>query len=406
MLSTGTRRIGFIALALPPNIKENCMLLRDPDMRGLFLVNWDKFENHIQFPLPASDQSKEPPSQTEITCKTIPTPSGNMRSLMEDTQRLAISSGIEVVEPAGRPYAIRVIAGKGKGVIATMKINKGTRIMSEVPIFTVPRNNPDIDDVERIVIKEVEALDTDRQRAFLDLTNVHGHAHSQSLGIARTNVLPLGSNDPSGGLFLEASRINHSCRHNAQNTWNKTIGRLTIHALRDIEEGQEITISYLASTSEYTERQRFLKEKFKFDCHCQLCSLPPVRRKESDDRLNKLQAIDGLIGNFFWDGDLETALHLLHTMFDLFKEEGIWDASIARAYNDAYELAMEYGDEPRGRVFAERAYDARSVIEGSDGPATVKLSQAVEGIAAQAPQGMSDTQFDSWLWMRSGLSGS
>jgi len=56
------------------------------------------------------------------------------------------------------------------------------------------------------------------------------------------NVLPLGSGAPEGGLFLQASRINHPCRHNAQNTWSANIKRLTIHALRDIE-GQEIAIA-------------------------------------------------------------------------------------------------------------------------------------------------------------------
>lgn len=52
------------------------------------------------------------------------------------------------------------------------------------------------------------------------------------------------------GLFLDASRINHSFR----NTWNENNERITIHALRDIEEGQEITISYLGQTREYAER--------------------------------------------------------------------------------------------------------------------------------------------------------
>ncbi|KAF2177953.1 hypothetical protein K469DRAFT_601350, partial [Zopfia rhizophila CBS 207.26] len=54
---------------------------------------------------------------------------------------------------------------------------------------------------------------------------------------------------------------------------NENIEWLTIHAVRDIEAGQEITILYLASTLGYEERQRFLREKFKFECECKLCSL-------------------------------------------------------------------------------------------------------------------------------------
>jgi SET domain len=329
------------------------------------------------------------------------TTTGNMyaiRDVVKETQGITTSPGEEVVEPTSRPYDIRAIAGKGKGLVATTRIAKGTRLLSEAPLFRVPRNNPDIEALERIVTNEVNGLDDDQQRTFFDLTNIYGNTHSQSLGIARTNVLPLGSSASSGGLFLEASRINHSCRHNAQNTWNENIGQLTIHTLRDIEAGQEITISYLASTSEYADRQRFLKESFKFECKCELCSLPPAQRKQSDTWLRKLQAIDKSIGAFFW-GDLEPgrALHLLHTMFGLFDEEGIWDASIARAYKNAYDIATENDDKSRARVFAERAYDTRRLIEGDDSPVTVKMKQTAEELSAQTPKGKNEAEFEDWL---------
>lgn len=320
---------------------------------------------------------------------------------VKEIRDLATYPGKEV-ESAGRLYTIRAIAGKGKGLVAMTKIVKGSRILSEAPIFILPRDNADIKELETIVANEVKGLDKDQQRTFFDLTNIYGDSHSQSLGIARTNVLPLGSNARSGGLFLESSRTNHSCRHNAQNTWNESIGCLTIHALRDIEEGQEFTISYLASTPEYAERQRSLREKFKFDCNCELCSLPPPQREESDIRLRKLEAIDSTIGMFFYDdADLEpdAALNLLYTMFSLFDEEGIWDARIARAYNDAYQIAVEGEDEARARIFAERGYNARRLIEGDDSPVTLKMKRRAEEISAQIPQGMSEAQFEIWLWM-------
>jgi len=53
---------------------------------------------------------------------------------------------------------------------------------------------------------------------FSDLSNIYRNTHSQALGISRINALPIDSNTRFGGLFLEASRINHSGRHNAQNT--------------------------------------------------------------------------------------------------------------------------------------------------------------------------------------------
>lgn len=42
---------------------------------------------------------------------------------------------------------------------------------------------------------------------------------------------------------LEASKNNHSCVPNAYYSWNNDIKRLTVHAIRKIPEGEEITIS-------------------------------------------------------------------------------------------------------------------------------------------------------------------
>jgi hypothetical protein len=99
------------------------------------------------------------------------------------------------------------IPRKGQGVVATHKIPKGTRILSERPIFVVPRTT-----------QRLARLDEDQRKSFFALHNSHGNKHTTALGIARTNLIPLGAAAEEGGLFLHASRINHACRHNAQNT--------------------------------------------------------------------------------------------------------------------------------------------------------------------------------------------
>jgi hypothetical protein len=81
---------------------------------------------------------------------------------MEETPGIATSTG--------EPYAIRAITGKGKGLVATTRIAKGTRLLSEVPIFRVPRDTTDIEALERIVANEVKCLSDDQQRTFFDLT--------------------------------------------------------------------------------------------------------------------------------------------------------------------------------------------------------------------------------------------
>ncbi|RFU77846.1 set domain-containing 5 [Trichoderma arundinaceum] len=310
-------------------------------------------------------------------------------------------------------YAIQAIPGKGQGLIATSRILKGTRILSEAPLFKVPRNTSDLKVVNDLIVKAVKGLDKAQQRAFLSLHNAHGRDKQPFLGISRTNALPLGSEAREGAIFLEASRINHACRHNAQNTWNENIRRLTIHAVRDIEEGEEITISYLGATSDYAERQAFLKRTFFFDCGCELCSLPPAQRAESDLRLRKIQFIDNTIASL---GDsmseYKDALHLVNAMFRLFKEEGVWDASIPRAYYDAFQIAVANGDDTRAKVFAERAHAARVIVEGDDSPVAARLKQLaanprrhpayglVVGVPqrVELPSELDGPAFEDWLW--------
>ncbi|KAF2183156.1 hypothetical protein K469DRAFT_668715 [Zopfia rhizophila CBS 207.26] len=238
-------------------------------------------------------------------------------------------------------YAIKPIHEKGQGWVATSKISKGTCILAETPVFKVPRfappqNNfmlPSITSMS-IIIKELKNLEKDQQRAFFAQHNAHGSRHSPFLGIAKTNVLPLGPKAPEGGLFLEASRINHACNPNSQNTWNDNLDKLTIHSIKDIEESEEITISYLDGSESYKVRQQSLKTSFGFDCTCELCSLPPTLRRESDRRLDEITRLDELIG----DGVriILTPLACVrdaYTLLQLLKEERIDDARIARLYS-------------------------------------------------------------------------
>ena len=54
-------------------------------------------------------------------------------------------------------------------------------------------------------------------------------------------MLPLGASD-SGGLFLEESRINHSCQPNAVLRIRQ--GRVEFYAMRDVRMGEELTVNY------------------------------------------------------------------------------------------------------------------------------------------------------------------
>jgi hypothetical protein len=71
--------------------------------------------------------------------------------------------------PVSTVYAIKSIPGKGQGLVATSRIHKGARILSEAPIFKVPRDEPNLQVVESVVIEQLKNLDRDQQRAFFAL---------------------------------------------------------------------------------------------------------------------------------------------------------------------------------------------------------------------------------------------
>lgn len=87
------------------------------------------------------------------------------------------------MQSAGKLYVIRAILGKGRGLVVTTKIAKGTCILSKVPIFTVRRDISNIQVLEGIVAKEIDKFSKDEQQAFFDLANIYGDAHSKPLGI-------------------------------------------------------------------------------------------------------------------------------------------------------------------------------------------------------------------------------
>jgi len=80
------------------------------------------------------------------------------------------------------------------------------------------------------------------------------------------------------GLFHRISFFNHCClgMNNASWTWDGNKGVLVVKASRDIAEGEELTISYIAKPwcdLAKPARQRYLQQNFNFLCLCTACAL-------------------------------------------------------------------------------------------------------------------------------------
>ncbi|GJC90558.1 SET domain-containing protein 5 [Colletotrichum liriopes] len=250
--------------------------------------------------------------------------------------------------------------------------------------------------------------------------NIHPYRNTaeQYLGIFQTNSLPAEAVGDKGAIFLEACRINHACDNNAQKDWNERIKRHTVHALRDIDKGEEITITYLGPLKNRNARQKALQKKFDFTCSCHLCSLPPEQSKESDRRLEEIHRLDGVINQLGTEGVLVSPLRTLR-YFDqqvrLYNEQGREDVGFAQAFADAAQLVIANSDLARGRVFAERAASVWKTALGVDSMQAIEkgalaqdpLKHELFGISTkwktnvnESPQGLEPGDFEDWLWKR------
>ncbi|KAJ4373764.1 hypothetical protein N0V83_002503 [Neocucurbitaria cava] len=319
---------------------------------------------------------------------------------------------------SGSMYALKDVLGKGKGIVAIENISKGTRILSEEPVITTPEYQQDDEWLKSHLSQQVDVLSEPQRQSFLSLHNLYPFQNivEQSLGIIRTNALPIEADGIGGGIFLEASRINHACDNNAQKAWNQCIKRHTVHALRDIAKGEEITIYYLGLDSSREVRQKKLEDKFGFLCSCRLCSLTTELSQKNDEMLERIDYLDDLIGR---DGmQMKFFLRTLRYVDErvrLYNEQGPGNSGLPRAYLDAAQIAIANGDLARGRIFAERAVEGWRIANGSDSkevirhgslarnPATLPLyglSMKWKTSLNEVPQELDLDDFEDWLWRR------
>lgn len=319
-------------------------------------------------------------------------------------------------------YELKDVPGKGKGLVATINVPQGTRILCEEAVIQIPHNHDQLGckKLQRYVRQQVNALTEQQRLEFLSLHNIYPYKNptEQYIGIIRTNALPIEDGETGGGIFLEASRINHACDNNAQQSWNDNIKRHTVHALRDINEGEEITVYYLAVHNSRQARQEALRAKFKFSCSCRICSFPPNQIQRNDEILEEIDHLDRLVGQRGLEGILSSPLRTLRYLdreIQLYNMTGPDDPGLSRVYLDAAQVAVVHGDLARGRIFAERAVRSWRMSGGSDSKNVIEygaLSQnpsqlPLYGMSMQwktavddGPNALGSTEFEDWLWKR------
>lgn len=207
-------------------------------------------------------------------------------------------------------YKVTPIPNKGLGVIALQTIPAGTRITSEAPILKALREPDGIDPFP--VYEAFEALPPSAQDEYSLLSASQNQIENALDCIDDDDDLPEGlrewiakiaaifecnnfeigtqsevQDDGSvmtlAGVFPLAARINHSCRPNVAQTWNTEINQLTIHAIRDIQAGEELCDSYVLLLEDTETRQAGL-DAYGFVCACEVCGGSEEERRLSDEK--------------------------------------------------------------------------------------------------------------------------
>ncbi|KAH9214369.1 hypothetical protein DL95DRAFT_523919 [Leptodontidium sp. 2 PMI_412] len=269
----------------------------------------------------------------------------------------------ESTAPPSPLYTILPIPSKGLGLIATIPIPRGTHIITEAPLLTIPLPPPtpglgvSLPSLLTSLQTAFSSLPPPSQKTFLSLHNHRFPGDSTAvppnpdlLTIFRSNAYNTGTSHI--GLFPLIARINHSCRPNAVNYWSERLGKRIIYAGRDIDVGEEITVSYIPLLKSTKERQQRLGQ-YGFVCGCEAC-----RDEGSGKRRGKIQDLMEVLEQKVEANNQKKVVNerlarRAERLVVLLKEEGLVDY-LAKAYRFMALFEGRAGNLKGARVWAEK----------------------------------------------------
>ncbi|KAF8809293.1 SET domain-containing protein [Phlegmacium glaucopus] len=189
---------------------------------------------------------------------------------------------------------IRASPGKGLGMFSRKEISNGEAFFIEYPTVITPYVIGLSVGLPALYADIFGRLSDPVFGEVMDLSYeslISGETKGVHEAIMRINALAIKLPVPGGefseidthrAIFLRTSRCNHSCGPNARWEWDLKRFALVLIAVRDIKEGEEITIPYIAPNMSSTERQDVLSNFYGFHCLCSFCTLPKNTKRQSD----------------------------------------------------------------------------------------------------------------------------
>ncbi|KAK4238620.1 mannose-6-phosphate isomerase [Achaetomium macrosporum] len=226
---------------------------------------------------------------------------------------------MKLLKQRGRPYEVRDIPGKGKGAVATQRIGRGEVVLVDTVSVLAAVEYPA--DVLREEVQELLRVAAER---LGEPGRVMGLAKQGMEDVMLTNSfgVTLGGKEYMG-LFADLARVNHACKPNAFIHFSETTLAMTIWSARDIEPGEEITISYVDAGMTSQERQQLLEQIWGFKCQCDLCTASSDARNASDSRRIEIRHLQDEVVTLAQKGEFNKAVEQTERLFALVDEEGL-----------------------------------------------------------------------------------
>ena len=129
--------------------------------------------------------------------------------------------------------------------------------------------------------KKVSAMNEEDRSTFYFLPNVYSEQeYPKEVGIFITCSFDDYDCDDVAGtarsmIYSAISSLKHSCAPNVLQTFYPDDMSMSLYPLRDISEGEELTISYIGVCQVRTKRREELMKRYRFQCCCLACEYNP-----------------------------------------------------------------------------------------------------------------------------------
>ena len=196
------------------------------------------------------------------------------------------------------PVMVKEFGEKGRGLVASKNFKVGDLIFNDTSVASIYITDEflTIDNVIKYgkeVYDQISTLSDADQKNFFKLSGsakldvplsypafeIIPEKFKRAFSIFKNNSIGSASDDKEEDLYLKYSMLNHSCDPNTIGVFEGK--RLELRAIKEIDVGEEVTLSYIDAYTAILEERKEKKLKLEywgFQCKCDICLQPETGR--------------------------------------------------------------------------------------------------------------------------------